>query len=112
MPHKKNNPTNDLSLNKKTGITFLILFFISRVTFLNGGNIFFDSGEYHDLFANPNFFQALISGHFPTHEGYILVFWPAFQIAKLLQLNPYYTVVFAQALLATFTISCFYKIIS
>lgn len=90
--------------------TLLILFIISRLPFINTNDVFFDSGENIDLFLHHDFFQALISGHFPPHEGYVLLFWPIYQLADLITLNPLLSVVIGQILLATLTIISFYKV--
>lgn len=92
--------------------TLLFLFILSRFFFINTGNVFFDSGENLGLFAYQNFFQAIVSGHFPPHEGYIVLFWPVFQIMNYLSFYPTYSVILGQILLATATIICFYKVIS
>ncbi|MDO8658772.1 MAG: glycosyltransferase family 39 protein [Candidatus Levybacteria bacterium] len=96
---------------KKINIILLFLFFISRIFFLNSKPIFFDSPEYLTRLSNPNFFQALISGHLPLHAGYILIFWPIFNIAKFLDKNGEDAVVFFQIILSTLAVYCFYKLI-
>jgi len=55
-------------------ILFTILFLLSRIIFINTNPIWFDSPEYLARFANPDFWQALTSGHYPLHAGYILLF--------------------------------------
>ena len=96
-------------MNKKGAIALLIIFIISRVFFINSQDVFFDSGEYLNAFSNPNFFQALLSVHFPIHEGYMLLFWPIFQLATFLEVHAGNSVIFAQIILATITIYCFYN---
>lgn len=98
-------------MNKKLVTCLILLFFISRFFFINARDVFFDSGEYLNLFNLPNYIDAILEGHFPPHEGYIILFWPIFQCAKLLHLDPAYTVVIGQILLAFITIFCFYKLV-
>jgi len=93
------------------GIGLLILFFLSRIFFVNAKEVFFDSKEYLSLFANPSLFKAIAMGHTPIHEGYILLFWPVYHIAGLYIQNPSYAVVLGQILLAVVTIYCYYKCI-
>lgn len=97
-------------MNKKV-IILLCLFILSRLVFINPLPVFFDSPEYLMRFANPNYFQAIISGHLPFHVGYITLFWPVFQIAKLLGINPSFAVVFAQIIFSTVSIYCFYRFV-
>lgn len=96
-------------MNKKIGLLLLFSFFLSRLIFINAKDVFFDSGEYLSLFANPNLLKALTSGHFPLHEGYILLFWPVFQIAKFFYFDPAYSVIFTQIALSALSTYCFYK---
>src|SRR5579859_5670471 len=112
MLRSKKNLTNILKLNKTAGIFLFILFFISRIIFINSREVFFDSKEYLSLFANPSLYEALILGHTPIHEGYILLFWPVYQLAQKMGLDPGYTVVLGEILLAALTVFCFYKIIA
>lgn len=86
-----------------------VLFFISRMPFINSGQVFFDSNEYLLRFASPSLFQALANGHVPLHSGYILVFWPVWQIFEQIY-NPSFFVVFFQILLSYLGIWAFYKI--
>lgn len=92
--------------------SLFLLFFLSRWHFINRQDVFFDSGEYIKLFSNSNFFQALAFGHAPPHEGYILLFWPIFQIAMFFHLNPVYLVILGQIFLAFLAIFCFYHVIT
>lgn len=96
-------------MNKKIVLLLLIIYLISRFFFINSQDVFFDSGEYLGLFALPNYLEAILSGHFPPHEGYIILFWPIFQSAKILHFNPGFTVVIGQIFLSVLTIYCFYK---
>jgi hypothetical protein len=98
--------TNQLSV----GLS--LLFFLSRLPFINPNNVFFDSKEYLLIFNIPNFIQALASGHFPHHEGYILFSWPLYQLGKLIGVNPGFPVVLGQIFLAYVTIFFFYKFIA
>jgi hypothetical protein len=90
----------------------LALFVISRLFFINTQGVFFDSGENISLFAYPDYFQAITSGHFPPHEGYIMIFWPIFQLTNFLSLNPVFSVIIGQIIFATVTIICFYKVVT
>ena len=96
-------------MDKKIVVILFFVFILSRIIFINTQSVFFDSGEYISLLSNPNFLKALTSGHFPLHEGYILLFWPIFQVAKFFQLDPIYSVLIVQILLSALTIYCFYK---
>jgi hypothetical protein len=89
----------------------LLLFSLSRLFFLNPAGVFFDSDEYLTLFANPSYFQAIVSGHFPPHVGYIILFWPVYHLASLMQLHPGYIVLLGQVVLSTVTIYCFYRVV-
>ncbi len=91
--------------------TLLGLFILSRLFFINTGDVFFDSGENIVLFSLPYYFYAIISGHFPPHEGYIILFWPVYQLMKILSFNPVFWVILGQIILATVTVFCFYKIV-
>jgi hypothetical protein len=99
-------------MNKNILILFFALFFLSRILFINTGDVFFDSGENIDLFGYSNYFQALISGHFPPHEGYIMIFWPVFQLAKSFSTNPVVFVILGQIIMASIAVFCFYKVIT
>lgn len=55
-------------------IIFAIIFLLSRFYTANINPVWFDSAEYLTRFANPNFWTALSSGHYPLHAGYILLF--------------------------------------
>jgi hypothetical protein len=112
MLQSKFNQENIIKINKKTGIGLLALFFISRVIFINANDVFFDSKEYLELFANPNLYKAIITGHTPIHEGYILLFWPVYHLAQFLRLDPGLTIVLGQIFLAVLTIYCLYKSIA
>ncbi len=85
------------------------LFFLSRLGFANWGEVFFDSGEYLTRWANPNLMEAITQGHPPLHSGYVLTFWPIFQLAKLLRLDPGMTVIVFQIILAGMTVVMLYK---
>jgi 4-amino-4-deoxy-L-arabinose transferase-like glycosyltransferase len=100
-----------MNMNKKVVLFLLLLYFISRFFFINSQDVFFDSGEYLNLFALPNIVGALLDGHFPPHEGYIILFWPIFQLAKLLNLNPGFSVIVGQIFLSVITLYCFYEFI-
>lgn len=97
--------------NNKLGLFLFLLFFFSRLPFINAKNVFFDSKEYLLIFNEPNFIKALASGHFPHHEGYILFAWPLYQLGKLLHIDPGYLVVLGQILLAFVTVFFFYKFV-
>ncbi|HSX09755.1 MAG TPA: hypothetical protein VLF93_06385 [Candidatus Saccharimonadales bacterium] len=106
MPNTKSN-----KLLRYQIIILFILFFLSRMAFINSQAVFFDSGEYLHLFSISNIISALGSGHIPLHLGYILFFWPVFQTALFLHLNPGNTVVFIQIVLSGLTLFCFYKFV-
>ncbi len=99
-------------MSKKSGGLLFIFFFISRLIFINTQDVFFDSGEYISLFSSPNYFQAIISGHAPPHEGYIILFWPVFHLAQFLHFDPVLAIILGQILLACLTIFCFYRFVS
>lgn len=98
-------------MNRKMGMFFFFLFLFSRLLFLNSQAVFFDSQEYLTRLTNPDFFQSLASGHLAFHAGYIFIFWPIFQIAKFINLNPASAVVFFQIILSYLSIYCFYQLI-
>lgn len=89
-----------------------LLFFLSRLFFANPLGVFFDSNEYLDLFADPSYFHAIVSGHFPPHEGYIILFWPIYQLAQILQLPPALSVILTQICLGFVTLYCFYRVVA
>src|SRR3990172_8036509 len=95
----------------KLTLLLLSLFVFSRFPFVNSQAIFFDSGEYLNLFANPNFSLALYNGHFPLHIGYIILGWPIYQVASLLNINPGNAVVLGQIAIQALAIYCFYKFV-
>jgi dolichyl-phosphate-mannose-protein mannosyltransferase len=95
----------------KVLLLFFILFFLSRVFFINTGGVFFDSQEYIDLFSLHNYLLAIARGHFPPHVGYIIIFWPIFQISNLLKANSVYIVILCQIILSFITLYCFYQFI-
>lgn len=101
-----------MSKEKKLTFFLLFVFFLSRLPFINSSAVFFDSGEYLSLFAKSNFFQALYTGHFPLHIGYIIFGWPVWHLAKLLNINPGSTVILGQILLQTLAVYCLYYFIS
>lgn len=90
----------------------IIIYFLSRIYFINAGGVFFDSPEYLHLFSLPNFLHALTLGHRPSHFGYILLFWPIFQIASVVHGNGGYAIVFVQIIVSILTLYCFYKLIA
>jgi hypothetical protein len=90
---------------------FFILFLISRIFFINTQGVFFDSKEYFNLFTNPNYLVAITNGHFPPHEGYIILFWPLFQLINYFHGNATYAVILGQIILSFFTLYCFYAFI-
>lgn len=99
-------------MNKKFYSILVLLFFLSRLAFVNPGPVFFDSGEFLSLFSISSFSQAIISGHFPPHVGYILIFWPIYQASKIFFSNPAYVVVLGQIILSFITLYCFYRFLS
>lgn len=98
-------------MNRKLGISLISLFLISRLLFLNSQAVFFDSQEYLTRLTNPDFFQSLTSGHLPLHDGYILIFWPIFQLAKFINIDPAGAVVFFQIIFPSLSIYYFYQLI-
>jgi hypothetical protein len=97
-------------MNRKKILLFC-LFIISRIIFINPLPVFFDSPEYLSRFSNPNFLQAITSGHSPFHVGYIMLLWPIFQLAKFLNINPSSSIIFAQIIIASIAMYCFYRLI-
>lgn len=96
----------------KTIIFFFLLFFLSRLFFINASGVFFDSQEYFHLFLNSNYLLAIANGHFPPHEGYILLFWPLFQVVTYMHSNGAYTVILGQIVLSFFTLYFFYEFVN
>lgn len=90
----------------------LCIFILSRLIFINPLPIFFDSPEYLERFSNPNYFQAIASGHTPFHSGYIMLLWPIFQAAAFLGINSSVAVIFAQIIISTIGIYCFYQFLA
>lgn len=88
-----------------------LVFIASRLLFLNWGNVFFDSKEYLQRWSDPNFLNAITSGHPPLHSGYVATFWPIFQLSKNVGLDPAMVVLFFQSGLALLTVYFFYKTI-
>lgn len=93
-------------------IISFILFFISRVFFINSTGVFFDSAEYIGIFNVKNYLQAIAFGHFPPHAGYNLLFWPIFNISQYLHFNGAYVVVVVQIILSFISLMCFYYVIT
>lgn len=99
-------------MHKKMYFFLMLLFLISRVYVITTAPVFFDSNEYINLFSSHHYFQAIVSGHFPPHVGYIILFLPVYHAAQTLHLHPLYTIIIGQIVLAALTIYCFYVIIS
>lgn len=97
-------------MSKKVFV-FLCIFILSRLIFINPLPVFFDSPEYLSRLSNPNYFQTIISGHMPFHAGYIILFWPIFQFAKILSINPSFAVIFAQIIFSAISIYLFYRFV-
>ena len=87
-----------------------VIFFLSRIPFINSGPVFFDSGEYLQRFSNPSLYLALVMGHAPLHAGYILPFWPVWQLLGSI-FNPANIIVILQIILAYLGIVAFYNVI-
>ncbi len=98
-------------MNNKLFIIFFLLYLFSRLIFANPQAVFFDSPEYLTRLSDNNFLNALSSGHLPLHVGYIMIFWPVFHLAKIINFNPALFVIFFQSVLSFAGILCFYKII-
>ncbi len=98
----------NLFKKNKTIILCFILFFLSRIFFINAGGVFFDSDEYLHLFSLSNFLQAIVMGHAPPHEGYILLFWPIYHLSQFFHANAAYAVILVQIILSFFTLLFFY----
>jgi hypothetical protein len=92
-------------------IILFCIFILSRIIFINPLPVFFDSPEYLNRFSNPNFLQAITSGHTPFHVGYVMSLWPIFHISELLGLNPSYSIIFAQIIMSLIAMYCFYLFI-
>lgn len=84
----------------------LCLFILSRLIFINPLPVFFDSPEYLSRFSNPNYLQAIISGHIPYHISYVALFWPIFQIASFFYTTPSLIIIIAQIIFSTIAIYC------
>lgn len=89
-----------------------LLFSLTRIPFINYGQVFFDSGEYLQRLSNPNLFEALVMGHVPLHAGYILINWPVWQIIEKIGGNPALSVVIFQVFISFLGVWAFYKITS
>ena len=83
------------------------IFLISRLLFLNWGDVFFDSGEYISRWAEPNLLNALTSGHPPLHMGYVLWAWPIFRILSGIGSNPLPIIMLVQTVMALLTVVFF-----
>jgi len=97
-------------MNRKV-LILLGIFVLSRIFFINPLPVFFDSPEYLMRFSNPNYFQAIASGHLPFHSAYIMLLWPVFHAANFFNINPSFAVIFAQIIFSAITIYCFYRLI-
>jgi hypothetical protein len=98
-------------MKKKLTIAACLLFFLSRIFFINTKPIFFDSAGYLKAFSYPSLFDAIVAVHFPLHDGYIILFWPFYHVARFFSLNPSLAVIVAQVGFALLTVILFYKII-
>lgn len=87
-----------------------LIFFLSRIFFINTKPIFFDSPEYINRLSDKNFLYSLTNGHLPLHDGYIIVFWPIYQLASFLGIEPTFFVILAQIGLSFLTLYFFLKI--
>src|SRR5581483_10234483 len=90
-------------------IILSILFFLSRIVFINTQPVFFDSPEYISRITAKNFHTALFAGHWPYHFGYIFLNWPLFQLGKELHLNGLFLTLLFQVVFSYLTIVWFYK---
>src|SRR3989338_417485 len=95
-------------MNRKIFI-LLCVFILSRLIFINYLPVFFDAPEYLDRLSNPDYFNAIISGHLPLHIGYILLYWPIFHFAIFFGISPSLTIILAQIVFSTIGIYCFYR---
>ena len=93
-------------------LLFSILFVISRLAFLNPGNVFFDSKEYLTRLASGSLVTALTSGHPPLHSGFVLTFWPFYQFLSLIGINPVLPILLCQVLLSLLIVWLFYRTVS
>lgn len=95
-------------------LTFILLckFILSRIIFINPLPVFFDSPEYLARLSNPNFFQAIASGHTPFHAGYIAQMWPLFQFSKFMKADPSFTIIFVQIIISAISTYCFYQLLA
>lgn len=92
----------------KSFLGFGLVFLVSRLPFINTGQVFFDSNEYLQRLANPSLFQALSDGHVPLHSGYIVLFWPVWQVFEKIY-NPTFFVILFQIVLSYCGVWAFYK---
>lgn len=86
-----------------------MLFFISRIAFLNGSAVFFDSPEYISRLSQSSLLNALLRGHWPYHFGYIFLFWPIAKLSQLFFHDLISLVLITQIFLAFFGVLWFYK---
>jgi hypothetical protein len=88
------------------------LFIISRIFFINYQPVFFDSPEYLTRLSDPNFIHAITTGHAPFHAGYIALFWPIFNLFKILNINPPFAIICIQIMFSAFALFCFYRFLT
>lgn len=94
-------------MNRKV-FFLLCIFILSRLAFINPLPVFFDSPEYLTRFSNPNYLQAISSGHLPFHVGYVLLFWPVFHLANFFNINPPSAIIFTQIIFSAIAVYAFY----
>lgn len=99
-------------MRKKLVIAACLLFIVSRLFFINTEPLFFDSAGYLQSFSYPDLFRAVVSVHFPLHDGYILLFWPFYHTAKFLGANPALGVILAQIVVALLSVYAFYRVVA
>lgn len=88
-----------------------ILFLISRLWFLNWGEVFFDSGEYLRRWAEPSLFSAIIGGHPPLHLGYVVHNWVISNFFQRLEADPLPVILVLQVCLALLSVYSFGEVI-
>lgn len=88
-----------------------VIFFVSRLVFINFGPVFFDSPAYLRRFADPLLLHALRDGHFPLHIGYILFGWPLYSLASNYLKHPEFAICLFQIFLWIFASYSFYNLV-
>jgi len=93
-------------------LIIIILYFISRLPFITGLPMFFDSQEYLNRIAMSNLLTSLLSGHTPFHAGYVFFSWIFYRLGIFLKINPVSSVQFLTVLAGFGSLYVFYKLVT